>query len=476
MRFKKYIRAGLRALPVLLALAPAAGCALQSYNMEARSFYRDYREGRAARAAAKVSKKAKKKANGRDRLLWRLEQGTVLLSAADFEASLRAFEAAEAVLRDYDERAVVTGRGLAREGAALMTNTTAIPYYGRGYDKIMLNTYKALAYARQGKLEDARVELRRAYERQKQAVEKHGKAIERAQARARREQADPDKAMANPRVRRQMAEHYGNLDAMRAYAEYVNPFTVYLDGLLSLAAGGNSDLERAKKNFERTLGMVGAKDLLAADLESVEKRYGTGRVPPTVYVVIENGMAPVRREISFFLPIIAPVPRKGGRVKVYGQFVSASFPRLEFQPAPYRHFDLRAGGESLGRTQLLCSMDAVIGREFKHELPIIFARTLAATTARALARYRAAKEEGIWADFGMLLYDVAVARADLRTWLTLPKEFQFARFPAPARKLDIFADNGQKIVTLDLPQAQMTLVYVKTPSRGVVSVQVIKLR
>ena len=254
---------------------------------------------------------------------------------------------------------------------------------------------------------------------------------------------------------------------------YVNPFTTYLDALMHLASTGNSDLERAKKGFERVRGMVDAKGLLAADMASVETRFRNGGIPPTVYVIVENGVAPIRREISFYLPVI--VPRKGGGV--HGQFAAASFPTLERQESGYSHIQLRSGGRSLGRTKLLASMDAIVAREFRHELPITIVRTISATAARGVARHGARKEHGAGADLAMAIYDLVAARADLRTWLSLPKEFQFSRLSRPANgRLSLMDEHGQKIVTLDLPDAEMVLVYVKSPSRGAVAAQVIKLR
>ena len=69
---------------------------------------------------------------------------------------------------------------VSREALATVTNLKNLPYEGFAYDKIMMNTYKALNYLELGDFERARVELNRAYERQKDAIHINSKRIEKA--------------------------------------------------------------------------------------------------------------------------------------------------------------------------------------------------------------------------------------------------------------------------------------------------------
>ena len=62
-----------------------------------------------------------------------------------------------------------------------------------------------------------------------------------------------------------------NLDNLKAYADYVNPFTVYLDGLFFMAdAADGSDLERARKSFERVVGFAPDNNYVKQDLATVD--------------------------------------------------------------------------------------------------------------------------------------------------------------------------------------------------------------
>jgi len=64
---------------------------------------------------------------------------------------------------------------------------------------------------------------------------------------------------------------YTDLNNLKAYANYVNPFTVYLDGLYFMAdAMDGSDLERARKSFERVVGFDPGNDYVKQDLATVD--------------------------------------------------------------------------------------------------------------------------------------------------------------------------------------------------------------
>jgi hypothetical protein len=84
-----------------------------------------------------------------------------------------------------------------------------------------------------------------------------------------------------------------NLDHLKPYANYVNPFTVYLDGLFFMAdAADASDLERARKSFERVTDFAPGNDYVKQDLAMVDGLMNGKPLPPTTFVIFETGCAP----------------------------------------------------------------------------------------------------------------------------------------------------------------------------------------
>ena len=103
-----------------------------------------------------------------------------------------------------------------------------------------------------GDSEKARVEFNRAFQRQHNAVHINTKRIEKAIEEGNKQNYNVDLAKVNRdgKFKSQFDNYYGDLEQFKAYAVYVNPLTVYLDGLYFMThATGGSDLERSRKSF-----------------------------------------------------------------------------------------------------------------------------------------------------------------------------------------------------------------------------------
>jgi len=183
-----------------LALALLTGCA--TYEQQTQQFSNSTKTGSFAAAVTQIDQQAAKSAGSKDELVFRLEQGATLLTAAMadptqvpdirpapaaakkgeapaaplpeptaaevhqyyYNRSVAAFDAAEAKVNAWEEEAKVK---LGSEFGAAMTNQANLPYRGRAYDKVMMNTYKAVGYLALGEKDKARVELNRSLQRQR---------------------------------------------------------------------------------------------------------------------------------------------------------------------------------------------------------------------------------------------------------------------------------------------------------------------
>ncbi|MBN2507532.1 MAG: hypothetical protein JXQ71_12645 [Verrucomicrobia bacterium] len=448
------------AAPVLALVLAVSGCT--TYKTQNR-LYAPWVAGDLPAAERFSRVKSEKEASGKDGILWKLEHAAILRAAGKYAESNQAFYEAEERMDRYAQQARVS---VSRETFALISNPQNLPYRGRSYDGIMLNTYKALNYLALGQAEKARPELIRAHQRQQEAVRDNARRIERVQqeVQAARERQHIETTLNHPMLREQMATHFGSLDRMQAYADYVNPFTVFLDGLyfLHFSAGG-SDLERARKSFERVAAFTGGNDYLSEDLAAVDAAFQGRRGAPTTYVIFETGCAPIRDQVRIDLPILV--------IKL--SYVGVAFPRLAIQGPYVPALEIGAGGRTVN-TVLLASMDSIVGLDFKNELPIIITKTVASTVAKAVATYainEAAGPSDSWtrlvAQIGTAIAGIALNVADTRTWTTLPKEFQYARVPTPLdRRIEVAVPaTGQKTM-VTLGEGEVNLVYVRSVSNG----------
>jgi hypothetical protein len=418
-----------------------------------------WQRGDLKNAVVEATKTADKNADNKDAVIWRLEQGAVLRANGQYEDSNKAFDAAQEKMDDYAQKAKVR---LGQETGALLSNQAELAYEGRAYDGIMLNTYEALNYLALGEPDKARPELIRAYQRQQDAVQDNQRRIEKIQDEAaqNKDSAAIQKAQNDPNLQAQIQNTTTNLNDFKPYAPYVNPFTVYLDGLFFMIdAADNSDLERAHKSFERVTEMAPDNPYVKEDLAMVNGLINGRPLPPTTFVIFETGCAPVRDQVRIDIPIIVT------KVSYIGAAFPVLVPQWDFVPS----LTVTAGGTS-ETTSLVSDMDSVIGLDFKNELPIIITKTIAATVVKGVAAYAANQAvgqqndiAGMFMQIGTAVYQAAVNIADERTWTTLPKQFQACHFPTPPdRKIELETPGGRQRIQVTIGDGTINLIYVKS--------------
>lgn len=480
-------------------VALATGCA--SYNKKSDAFVAAFQDGRFPEAADSVTKMTgtidapgktfdqQTRPDRKDAMLFRMEQGAVYRYAGEFERSNLAFQHSLELIESFDQDAKIK---LGQEGAALVTNMTALDYRGQMYDRVMVSTYRALNYLETGQNDKARPEILAAYARQQDAVARYADQIAKEQEKAIKTarnsrgnsgaQADVDRTLNNPQTSASLSQNFAWVDQMAAYTDYVNPFSEYLQGLyFTYAAIDAADRERGRKSFEKVAALLPRNTVLPGDL-TIATAIAQGAAPrPTTYILFETGLAAQRREIRIDLPIFLV------NIVAYDtgvDYVGVAFPVLKRTDdyVAYLGIDTSVGTV---QTQLLADMDGVVAREFKNELPSIITKTIAAAATKAAIAYGANKAtEGtnnyvnLLTRVGTTIYQVAANQADLRTWRTLPKQFQVARIDTPPdRQLRLRLPNGSSLPTYTLGQGQVNVVYVRsTSTRAPVVVRSFALR
>lgn len=532
---------------LLAALATLAGC--QTYTQQTADRDQAMRSGDIATAVTHADKDAEKNKDNKDTILYRLEQGAVLRAAAlanlpplpspvparvdaqtgeslspvaaYLHRSVAAFDDAARRIADHEAAAKVR---VGSEAGAMLTNQANVPYKGRAYDKVMLHTYQALNYLQLADPDAARVELNRALQSQRDAVQANAKRIAEAQALAdeaksgdvqdeqgRQGQSyDVDRATSDPRTSAGISGIESKFNAaILPYGDYVNPFTTFLDALVFTHQGLDaSDLERARKSWERVVNFAPGNPYARADYVAVEPDIrapalaaDTGIAAPAVpaseqnaepvaaavpadtrvapaadaplpapsdpagltYVIFETGSAPYRDQIRIDIPIFV--------VTNSISYVGAAFPQLETVGGQAAHLRVSTTAGDSHDTALVGSMDSVVAQDFKNEWPTILTKTLVSTATKATIDAVLQKQMQDQAGAtGALLFKIATAVtqmainiADTRTWRSLPKEFQYARLPTPADRRLVLSAAGLA-TTVQVEPGAVNVVYVKSTS------------
>lgn len=476
---------------ILAALLFLTGCStVVNAHLQKSDIMSDYVNGEFPAAQEELEYKLREpawynssKVNTGDEVMWRVEAGALNCLMGKDELSIRHFERAEALIEDFDDRATVNLREAGAEASVLLTNPNALPYRGWCRDRIMIPVYKAFAYLGKGDEKGFHVELNRLRSNQDAVMDKYEKffeaedkamAKEKARNRTAASSVDPNTVMRDSRN----GELSGALDetnaaAHRGYANFLNPFSIFLSAYGYARKGS---WQNAIVDYERLYRAMPGNPLVRQYYVTGLRK--TGRVIPpelsgippldfplendNVLVVFANGRGPALRQIALYIPVIIP--------GYYTTVATVAWPVCEFYPAPFRTLHLTADGKNLA-TVPITDMDGILAAEYNKRLPGMILRICLSTAVKEIGAFvatRAAAQANGWAGaataVGTSIYKVAFNTADTRTWEILPKEFQVAQFPMPKdRKLTLGGD-GRSPLTIRFPDnAGSAIVSVNAP-------------
>lgn len=438
------------AILTLFNLSFSTGCNAPKDQLKVfnTSFEASNYDNSALFAEKKISQR--KNPAGED-LLWALQLATVERIRQNYPKSTEYFDKAEDMLKYYDEQ--FKGGDIIGSTAV---NENVIPYRGEEYDGVMVNTYKALNFMAEGKMDLARVEFNRALDRQRRAKEKFVEEINKLNAELEQKQQQngfTKSNVENPTTHQLLAQKYPNLYNFQAYPDFVNPFATYLAGVYFNLVG---DHAKAVDLLKESYGMVGGNPFIAEDLNATEGVLGGGgRLENTVWVIFENGLGPVKEEFRIDIPLFI--------VTSQVKYVGIALPKLEFRNKAYPYLLINSDDKEY-MTLPVADMDRVVQTEFSKDFGGILIRAIISATAKAVAQYAIQQQGGDAAtmmSFAVAAYSFASTAADVRIWTALPKDFQVARFPKPKNGKLKITPPGSIPLDIDIPQCNNAVVYIK---------------
>lgn len=400
-------------------------------------------------------------------LLWSLNAGSAMAASGRVGQSIEVFDQTEAQFRIYDEESAFQKLVLNNIGATLV-NDKVLAYRGQLYDATMVNAYKALGFMQLGQWDNARVELNRAMDRQRRAADFFADEIAAQREALAQRQRQQSKVRLNDglsAVNGRLAAVYSSMEAWEAYPDFVNPLVSYLQGVFLLSrASDSSDLQKAADAFKEAAGMNPGNPALLADLQLADAlaagRQRLTEQPPMVWVLIENGLGPIKESRRIDIPAVLFAPN--GNVA----YVGLAYPVLQQRNAAHREFSIYAEDTLLGRTTTVADIDRLVQSEFRRRFPGIITRAVVSAAVKTAFQAELAQRQG---SLGMLIgaiYQAATTQADTRIWSALPKEFQALRIQRPASgRITLRADDGSSI-EVALPAARFSVVHLRAPRPG----------
>ena len=431
---------------------------------------------------------AKAEDGGVDELLWRLHAGGTRYLLNDFPASAEQFDKAEDVFIKNDQTSVF------KQGAAgafaMISNDRAFPYAGGGEDRIFTCFYKAVDYARNGKMDAARTELNRAaqhqdnwlWERKKEIAEAAEKLKADADSYSRSEggssmaggadTAKSDKAVSdafsNAGFMSQVKANCGfdmssdgNVEAM-SRKDWLNRYVQHATGVFRLLMG-----ESDGANYLRELsGIDPGNPLVKADLALAS----SGAKPKNqVWIFVEDGLGPIREEWRVDLPtVIIPYLNR------YVLYAGMALPYLRHRGAAFTSYNVLADRKS---RPLVSIQD--VDNLLKTEFDVYFRGALVREITRTVVKIGVQVALGVVADnvkddytrialrgsqVAAAVWAASVTQADLRSWTGLPKRVMAMRVDRPSDgRIVLTGDGSAPVAEVQVPEGN-TLVFVRKTS------------
>ncbi|HCE45748.1 MAG TPA: hypothetical protein DET40_19570 [Lentisphaeria bacterium] len=447
-----------------------------------------YTSGNMEEAVRISDKMAEKRADTGDELMWRLEQGKIKFDSGDYKGSLVAFERCEAIIKEFDDRATINARKAGAETGSAFTNQNALPYSGFNYDRILLNTYKALDYFALGNASDANVELRRAYERQKEAEKRFEDEIKKQEEENKKEGEKAGKQVTFDGLEKEHPELKKSFDEMKSksnktYGNLMNPFVTYMSGIRYLI---NKNMAEADVDF-RNLYKMDTENPLSQQYYVTTSQYMANKIPNElsgvkpfnypldtniVFVIFENGLAPAFKERKFSIVVSG-----------------IAYSELEYFPTSTESLQITDSSGNSFKTVTISAMDSVVSQEYKEIFPGMITRLVistlvkeAATAAAVAGASQVHGAGGIAAVVGTVIvtsaYKYTFNTADTRCWQTLPREYQVTQLPLPSDgklKLKAISRDGAMVsaepvdITIEKKRA---IVHVRHAGQGSMTVRV----
>ncbi len=386
---------------------------------------------------------AKERLIARNSELAIVERGLLTLNSGDFERALLFFDAAEQKMEQSEAEGVLSSFGSAvSKGAfsALFGAEEVRDYAMRGYEKVMLLNYKALCYMLLGDRKAYNV-TRKAIDKQQEEWEKFREML----AALEEEQTKQGGQMASVagRVDADNRDAATRKKAAMVPNAYVNPFGDYMNAMLmEMDSIADSSLrDNARIAYQKVLD--NNKDCSAARTALNQVRKGVPRGRKLVHVILADGFAPERKEMS-----------KGYQVDQLKAVVNYA----EAMPVPTQVAGARVSfGGSSSRLASLSKLESIILRDDQDRLPL-------RTSMIALALLRSGAASAFLGDFGVKIAS-SMQRPDTRSWLSLPNQVVVARMYVPANttkiRLDTLSGKGGVLASATVPIAAQgpTVVY-----------------
>ncbi|MDE5591458.1 MAG: hypothetical protein K2I63_00660 [Helicobacter sp.] len=377
-----------------------------------------------------------------------LNTGLIARNCSEFDVSNTFFDVAEESYKeDVDlEDAFKKGAKLA---TTTLVNDSIVDYQGSLYERIMVNVYKGLNFMSLKDSVNARVEFNRALMRQDKAKEYFANQIQKNREEIEESKNDPNynKNM-DDNVATITKEYEHLFEEFETTKDFINPYATYLASVFFFM---ERDYRRASDLFKEIAIINPENEEIIKESKVFAQRANEvkSNASKYIFVVYENGMGVVKDEFSLTLPFL-----------VDEKIVTTS---IALQTLKKRNSSFEYMQVNGVKTTQIIDLDSIVATEFKINMPTMVAKALAQTILKTTINVAVAKNDptGGWLSLASSLITSATSRADIRSWLGLPKSVSVAMVENKG-ELEIKDSKGGEVFKGDIESSKDVLVFVRS--------------
>ena len=347
---------------------------------------------------SKVIIEMEKDESSQDEMWYWLNLARMYQVQKEYQKSIDAFNKAEAILDEYENRAEISLRNIGEGIGSTLFSKGAETYYAKGYERTLMHTLNGINYSMLGNFEGATVEMRKMEKRQEfWSKESESKIVESKNKKSEL-QGNPDTESIPAGY--SMASLLQDEEVKNMVNNYQDAFSYSLSSIISKIANNNEYSEISKK---RAIALSSNAEVLFKEQKVQDNNV-------EVQVVVLSGQAPAQTIEKLRVPF------------PYTGYVVLDLPSLSVSKKDVSNVLISTSDTQLDAIRLL-KTEKMAYKTLKDEFPMEITKSLVRATSKGVVSKQAYDNGGILGGLASSIILDATAslmEKSYRNWEMLP--------------------------------------------------------
>lgn len=347
---------------------------------------------------SKVIIEMEKDESSQDEMWYWLNLARMYQVQKEYQKSIDAFNKAEAILDEYENRAEISLRNIGEGIGSTLFSKGAETYYAKGYERTLMHTLNGINYSMLGNFEGATVEMRKMEKRQEFWLKESESKIVESKNKKSELQGNPDTESIPAGY--SMASLLQDEEVKNMVNNYQDAFSYSLSSIISKISNNNEYSEISKK---RAMALSSNAEVLFKEQKLQDNNV-------EVQVVVLSGQAPAQTIEKLRVPF------------PYTGYVVLDLPSLSVSKKDVSNVLISTSDTQLDAIRLL-KTEKMAYKTLKDEFPMEITKSLVRATSKGVVSKQAYDNGGILGGLASSIILDATAslmEKSYRNWEMLP--------------------------------------------------------